>query len=64
MPVKDNPEITGFFKEVWENTSINEVVRAVLANQALWEADLNKINGLEEKLTEEINLLLEQERSQ
>jgi len=61
LPVKDTLEVMEFFGDAWKNTSINEMVRVVLANKMLWEDDLNKITGLGERLTEEINLLLEQE---
>ena len=64
LPVKDTMEIMEFFQNTWKDTSTNELVKAVLANKTLWEEDLNKINGLEEKLAEEINLLLKQEDNQ
>lgn len=61
LPVNDTQDVMEFFDAIWTNGSTNTVVQSVLANKNLWEDDLNGISGLERKLTEEINSLLEQE---
>src|SRR5690606_11456965 len=58
MPVRDTPEVTEFFKEVWENGNSHSIASRVLANAALWQEDLNSIAGLTDLLTEKISGLL------
>ena len=62
LPVKDTPEVMEFFQRAWANDTTTTLVQAILANISLWEKDLNKIEGLKDKLTEEIDRLLEQEK--
>lgn len=62
MPVRDTPEVTEFFKEVWENGNSHSIASRVLANAALWQEDLNSIAGLTDLLTEKISGLLSDDK--
>lgn len=61
LPVRDTEEVMNFFSKVWKNTATDALVQEVLANTALWHQDLNKIEGLADKLNEKVTKLLEEE---
>ena len=54
LPVSDSSEVMAFFNEVWKHKDTGHVAKSVLSNAALWGADLTKIDGLGELVTEEL----------
>lgn len=57
--VKDDPEILAFFAEQWESftadqTSLQELMKNILANPVLWGEDLSRYPGLAERLCDEM----------
>lgn len=50
LPVKDTPDIVGFFETVWQSKSTEETVTKVLANLDFWGEDLNHVKGLKDAL--------------
>src|SRR5690606_3952116 len=58
LPMRDTPEVTEFFKEVWESGNSHSIASRVLANTTFWQQDLNSIAGLTDLLAEKINGLL------
>ncbi len=62
LPVRDTPEVMDFFKEVWENGNSHNIASRVLANAALWQEDLNSIEGLTDLLAEKISGLLSDDK--
>lgn len=56
-PVKD-PK-AGYFYEQWKNYPVPQLVKNVLSNTALWNADLDAIPGLAEKITENVEDILQ-----
>ncbi|MBX9971568.1 tagaturonate reductase [Cytobacillus firmus] len=58
--VKDDEQKLSFFSEQWmcyENNkiSLHEMTETILANQELWDKDLNKINGLAGALCDQLH---------
>lgn len=62
LPMRDTPEVTEFFKEVWESGNSHSIASRVLANTTFWQQDLNSIAGLTDLLAEKINGLLSEDR--
>jgi tagaturonate reductase len=56
-PIKD-PK-AGYFYEQWKNYTVPELVKNILGNSALWNADLSAIPGLVEKITENVEDILQ-----
>ncbi|MGC4104413.1 tagaturonate reductase [Ferruginibacter sp.] len=55
-PIKD-PK-AGYFFEQWKNYPVPQLVKNVLGNASLWNADLTAIPGLAEKITENVEDIL------
>jgi tagaturonate reductase len=51
-PIRD--EMAGYFFNHWQNLSPEILVKTVLSDASLWEADLATIPGFEEKVTEKL----------
>lgn len=56
IDLKENPEILSMYNELWksyDNNEINvkDIVEKVLSNESIWKMDLNKIEGLTDKVT-------------
>ena len=56
-PIKD-PK-AGYFFEQWKNYPVQQVVKNVLANSSLWNADLTAVSGFAEKVTENVEDILQ-----
>jgi tagaturonate reductase len=56
-PIQD-PK-AGYFFEQWKNNSVPVLVKNVLSNTSLWNMDLASIPGLAEKLTENVEDILQ-----
>ena len=56
-PIKD-PK-AGYFFEQWKNYPVQQVVKNVLSNSALWNTDLSAIPGFAAKVTENIEEILQ-----
>ncbi len=64
--LNDNQEVLNFFKNAWEETtnskeSLSVLTKKVLTNQDFWDMDLTEINGISEKVTNYLYLILDQE---
>ena len=57
-PVRD--EMAGYFFNHWQNLSPQSLVKTVLSDASLWDADLSIIPELTEKVTEKLILIMEQ----
>ncbi len=55
--LQDDPAVLQFFKEVWskENEDMLRIASRVLGEQRLWEADLNEIPKLTERVADYLN---------
>lgn len=62
IPVKDTEEVVAFFREVWKKEEVGNIVEEVLSNKQFWKTDLTTVLQLPERLTEEISLLLEEDK--
>jgi tagaturonate reductase len=51
IPLNDTPEVTNFFKEVWKQDNLENIVTQVLSNATLWGIDLMKVEGMKETIT-------------
>lgn len=56
IDLQDSPEILDMYKSLWINYDeselhLKEVVTKVLGNEDIWKTDLNKIKGLNERVT-------------
>ncbi|GAB2819562.1 tagaturonate reductase [Ferruginibacter profundus] len=56
-PIKD-PK-AGYFFEQWKNYPVQQLVKNVLSNASLWNADLSAIPGFAEKVTEDVEDILQ-----
>ncbi|MEI9956537.1 MAG: hypothetical protein WDM90_09605 [Ferruginibacter sp.] len=56
-PVKD-PK-AGYFFEQWKNNAVPQIVKNVLSDTSLWNADLTGIPGFAEKVTENVEDILQ-----
>jgi tagaturonate reductase len=56
-PVKD-PK-AGYFFEQWKNSDVSEVVTNILSNTALWNTDLTALPGFAEKVTENVEDIMQ-----
>ena len=56
-PIKD-PK-AGYFFEQWKNYPVQQVVKNVLSNSALWNTDLSAIPGFAAKVTENVEDILQ-----
>jgi tagaturonate reductase len=56
-PIKD-PK-AGYFFDQWKNYPVAQLVKHVLSNSALWNADLEAIPGFAEKVTENVEDILQ-----
>jgi len=57
-PIKD--EMAGYFFTHWQNLTPEILVKTVLCDASLWDADLTLIPGFAEKVTVKLNLMIEQ----
>ena len=57
-PIKD--EMAGYFFNHWQNLSPDALVKTVLADTSLWDADLTQIAGFTEAVTDKLNELMQQ----
>lgn len=58
-PVKDDQDIMEFFEKVWKNEDLSVVVKETLSNTNLWHQDLTKVEGLEERVLENLTSIVE-----
>lgn len=63
IPLSDTSEIISFFRQVWENENVNEVVDQVLSNNKLWDADLTEIKGLASLVKQDVQHYLDEENA-
>ncbi len=59
LPVKDEEEIKAFFDEAWKKPDLADTIEMILANQKIWDQDLNLIFGLREKLILDVEKVLQ-----
>ncbi|MCW3092585.1 MAG: Tagaturonate reductase [Ferruginibacter sp.] len=57
-PIKD--EMAGYFFDKWQNLSTEILVKTVLSDASLWDADLTGIPGFAEKVTANLRQMMEQ----
>jgi tagaturonate reductase len=57
-PIKD--EMADYFFTLWQKLSAEELVKTVLADASLWDADLSQIAGFTEAVTDKLNELMQQ----
>ncbi|MBZ9630038.1 tagaturonate reductase [Salegentibacter sp. LM13S] len=57
LPVKDDAEITDFFKKVWEQHSYKDISRDVLQKKEFWGEDLTKIPVLKKHIAYALDLI-------
>lgn len=57
-PIKD--EMAEYFFNHWKNLSTDILVKTVLSNDALWDADLSKIPGFTNSVTENLVQIMEE----
>lgn len=58
IPLKDSDAVLSFFKKAWNSGDPSAVAQMVLSNDALWETDLTKVNGLVEMVDAQMKDLL------
>ena len=46
IELKDDKEVLDFFKNQWEGSDINAIVKTTLSNTAFWEVDLTSYKGV------------------
>ncbi|SKC84410.1 tagaturonate reductase [Maledivibacter halophilus] len=56
VELKDNPEILEMYKKLWENydgtkEGLKNIVKEVLSQEKIWKMDLNKVEGLADKVS-------------
>ena len=56
-PVKD--EMAAYFFDLWQNLSPDNLVKTVLGNASLWDADLTLLDGFIEKVTDKLNAIMQ-----
>lgn len=56
-PIKD--EMAGYFFDHWKNLTPEILVKTVLSDASLWHADLTTIPGFAEKVTEELQEMMQ-----
>ncbi|MBD8490579.1 tagaturonate reductase [Echinicola sp. CAU 1574] len=61
-PVNDSKDIENYFKSIWENDDLEEVARGALSYKALWDMDLTTVDGLEDAVVREMNILADKEK--
>lgn len=57
-PVRDNLDILKFFSSIWKEQALSKVVNKVLSNVDFWDEDLTKVNGLEGKVTANLESIM------
>ena len=55
--LKDDTAVLDFFKNVWKNNNIDEVVEKTLSNTDFWGTDLTKFDGLQEEVTKHLAII-------
>lgn len=60
-PINDTPEVLEFFRKAWAANDPVYAAKVVLGNKDLWGTDLNEIDGLTKRVTEDL-LMLHDER--
>jgi len=55
-----NDEKAGYFYEVWQNNSVDDVVTTILHNQELWGVDLSHFYDFTESVKLHLKMMLEQ----
>ncbi|WP_200977341.1 tagaturonate reductase [Echinicola sp. 20G] len=61
-PVNDSEDIENYFKSIWKNDDLEEVAHGALSYKALWDMDLTTVDGLEEAVVREMNVLADKEK--
>lgn len=56
-PIKD--EMAGYFFDLWQNLSVEDVVKTSLSNSSLWDTDLTLIPGFAKAVTEKLQKIIE-----
>jgi tagaturonate reductase len=56
---KVNDDKAGYFDKLWKEHTPADVVEKVLRDISLWDTDLSKLNGLEEAVRKNLDLLIE-----
>ena len=56
-PIKD--EMAEYFFNHWQNLSPDKLVKTVLGNASLWDADLTLLDGFTEKVTYKLNAIMQ-----
>jgi tagaturonate reductase len=60
--LNDAPEVLSFFRQIWLQHPVPEVVQAVLSNKNLWGTDLSKIEGLTALVIKQVQQLQQTEQ--
>lgn len=55
----DDPKILKLLSDLWSKGNIREIATGVLASEFIWEEDLNKIPGLTDMLTADLEIIKE-----
>ncbi len=53
-----NDSRAGYFAQVWENADADQVVKKVLSNKDLWDADLTKLPGFKEEVLKDLKRII------
>ncbi|PRY10925.1 tagaturonate reductase [Pontibacter ummariensis] len=62
IPLNDSAEILSFFEQAWQKEVPAETVKTVLSNTDFWDQDLTQVEGLADKVTAQVALLLQSEQ--
>jgi len=55
--INDDPAVIAFFKDLGPESDTPEAIKLTLSNKDFWDADLNQIEGLTEKVTKYYTLI-------
>jgi tagaturonate reductase len=55
IPLKDDPQVLGMFKEAWKNDDKSTFLKDILKNEALWGQNLINESGLFESLSHHLD---------
>ena len=53
-----NDEKAPYYYKLWQTTEVAELVNIVLQDVDLWDADLTKLNGFEQEVTEKLKMMI------
>ncbi len=62
IPLNDSGEVLQFFRSAWAKEAVPAVVEAVLGNNEFWGMNLNSVDGLQEAVTHQVEVILQKEQ--